>query len=373
MEYEKVELLGLKDTLEHLLDFIWKMETSPPYFYGIFDRMKNNIELFLCVQAEDVEYLLEILDRDWKEANRKLIGIQYYDVRENNPSVDLEECFYLSGMIAEMSRFLNGMKERDGRKHCIRDGEKKERMRRMPSFLDDISSFYGTGEKNEKGQTLEEFLKEYDPYQYKNPCATTDMVLFSYAGEKPDTDALKVLLVCRKNHPSIGYWALPGGFVELYENLEDTARRELEEETGVKGLPVEQFACYGDYQRDPRARVITTAYFSLVNEKEVRVKAGDDAADAAWFTVKLKKGESKDITTDAAVIRREDFSLELENEDRGLKIRAVICKEERQGLVRERKYKVKEGGMVAVDHAAILTQALEVIQQRIRKNSCTCG
>ena len=211
----------------------------------------------------------------------------------------------------------------------------------MPSFLDDISSFYGTGEKNEKGQTLEEFLKEYDPYQYKNPCATTDMVLFSYAGEKPDTD--------------------------------DTARRELEEETGVKGLPVEQFACYGDYQRDPRARVITTAYFSLVNEKEVRVKAGDDAADAAWFTVKLKKGESKDITTDAAVIRREDFSLELENEDRGLKIRAVICKEERQGLVRERKYKVKEGGMVAVDHAAILTQALEVIQQRIRKNSCTCG
>ena len=243
----------------------------------------------------------------------------------------------------------------------------------MPSFLDDISSFHGTGEKNEKGQTLEEFLKEYDPYQYKNPCATTDMVLFSYAGEKPDTDALKVLLVCRKNHPSIGYWALPGGFVELYENLEDTARRELEEETGVKGLPVEQFACYGDYQRDPRARVITTAYFSLVNEKEVRVKAGDDAADAAWFTVKLKKGESKDITTDAAVIRREDFSLELENEDRGLKIRAVICKEERQGLVRERKYKVKEGGMVAVDHAAIITQALEVVRQRIRKNSCTCG
>ena len=157
---------------------------------------------------------------------------------------------------------------------------------------------------------------------------------------------------------------------------EDTrvcAARELEEETGVKGLPVEQFACYGDYQRDPRARVITTAYFSLVNEKEVRVKAGDDAADAAWFTVKLKKGESRDVTTDAAVIKKEDFSLELENEDRGLKIGAVICKEERQGLVRERKYKVKEGGMVAVDHAAIITQALEVVRQRIRKNSCTCG
>lgn len=244
----------------------------------------------------------------------------------------------------------------------------------MASFLEDITPFYGTGERNGKGQTLEEFLEEYDPYRYKNPCCTTDTVVFSYKDEQALKEGrLKVLLVKRGNHPSIGCWALPGGFVNLRENLEDTARRELQEETGVSGLPVEQFACYGDYQRDPRARVITTAYFSLVNEKEVRVKAGDDAADAAWFTVKLKKGESKDITTDAAVIRREDFSLELENEDRGLKIRAVICKEERQGLVRERKYKVKEGGMVAVDHAAIITQALEVIQQRIRKNSCTCG
>lgn len=244
----------------------------------------------------------------------------------------------------------------------------------MASFLEDITPFYGTGERNGKGQTLEEFLEEYDPYRYKNPCCTTDTVVFSYKDEQALKEGrLKILLVKRGNHPSIGCWALPGGFVNLRENLEDTARRELQEETGVSGLPVEQFACYGDYQRDPRARVITTAYFSLVNEKEVRVKAGDDAADAAWFTVKLKKGESRDVTTDAAVIKKEDFSLELENEDRGLKIGAVICKEERQGLVRERKYKVKEGGMVAVDHAAIITQALEVVRQRIRKNSCTCG
>ena len=72
-----------------------------------------------------------------------------------------------------------------------------------------------------------------------------------------------MLLVKRGNHPSIGCWALPGGFVDLRENLEDTARRELQEETGVSGLPVEQFACYGDYQRDPRARIITSAYLSI--------------------------------------------------------------------------------------------------------------
>lgn len=126
----------------------------------------------------------------------------------------------------------------------------------MASFLEDITPFYGTGERNGKGQTLEEFLEEYDPYRYKNPCCTTDTVVFSYKDEQALKEGrLKILLVKRGNHPSIGCWALPGGFVNLRENLEDTARRELQEETGVSGLPVEQFACYGDYQRDPRARI----------------------------------------------------------------------------------------------------------------------
>ena len=146
----------------------------------------------------------------------------------------------------------------------------------MASFLEDITPFYGTGERNGKGQTLEEFLEEYDPYRYKNPCCTTDTVVFSYKEEQALKEGrLKVLLVKRGNHPSIGCWALPGGFVNLRENLEDTARRELQEETGVSGLPVEQFACYGDYQRDPRARIITSAYLSIVKESDVSVEAGE--------------------------------------------------------------------------------------------------
>ena len=263
----------------------------------------------------------------------------------------------------------------------------------MPAFLDDISSFYGTGEKNGKGQTLEEFLEEYDPYKYKNPCATTDAVVFSYAGEQElKKKKLKVLLVKRGNHPSIGYWALPGGFVNLKENLEQTARRELEEETGVKDLPVEQFACLGAWNRDPRARVITTAYFSLVKEQDVKVHAGDDAADAAWFQVTLEPAVSEETCNDAEKpeapgeqkpgneeekrkkIRdlaeasewaETEWILKLKNEEKGIETQAQIVKRMRLGLVRETYYEVKDGGMIAVDHAAILAQALMILLKRI--------
>ncbi|HJD45708.1 MAG TPA: NUDIX hydrolase [Candidatus Mediterraneibacter norfolkensis] len=233
----------------------------------------------------------------------------------------------------------------------------------MPSFLEDISAFYGTGEKNAAGQTLEEFLETYDPYRYKNPCCTTDAVVFSAGKELyPDLDGLKVLLVRRSNHPSIGYWALPGGFVNLRENLEVTARRELEEETGVSGIAVEQFACYGDYDRDPRARVITTAYMALVDEDQITVQAGDDAADAAWCTVSLEETGKK--TEDGWFFV--DYRIMLANDEKGIYTTAAVRKKERTGLIREKKYEVAERGITAVDHAAIIVQAMEILRSRLR-------
>lgn len=230
----------------------------------------------------------------------------------------------------------------------------------MASFLEDITPFYGTGERNGKGQTLEEFLEEYDPYRYKNPCCTTDTVVFSYKDEQElEKGQLKVLLVKRGNHPSIGCWALPGGFVNLRENLEDTARRELQEETGVSGLPVEQFACYGDYRRDPRARIITTAYLSIVKESDVTVEAGDDAADAAWFEIEMEPRESKEENG----WKKTEYKILLQGA--GQNKVAVVQKRERTGLIREKYYSVKENGGIAVDHAAILTQACEILKNRL--------
>ena len=109
----------------------------------------------------------------------------------------------------------------------------------MAAFLKEIEKFYGTKEKNRQGEDLETFLEHYDPRKYETPSCTTDAVIFSITGELLEVNQLKVLLVRRSNHPSIGFWALPGGFAEMRENLEDTARRELEEETGYRSDSLE--------------------------------------------------------------------------------------------------------------------------------------
>lgn len=233
----------------------------------------------------------------------------------------------------------------------------------MPSFLKDLTPFYGTGEKNSEGKTLEQFLEDYDPYKYRTPCCTTDAVVFSYnGGTVSENTVFKVLLIKRKNHPSIGCWALPGGFINLEENLEETARRELEEETGVKGLSVEQFACYGDWNRDPRARVITTAYMALADERQIRVRAGDDAADAAWYQVHVEEAGREETEKEIEV----SYILKAENKERGIRLRAAVCGRETKGIIRERKFTVTDRGKIAVDHAAIIVQAFLILRERLQ-------
>ena len=247
----------------------------------------------------------------------------------------------------------------------------------MTAFLDDLTKFYGTGEKNAAGQNLEEFLELYDPGKYETPSNTTDAVIFAYEGETlKSVEGLKVLLVKRSNHPSIGYWALPGGFANMRENLDETARRELEEETGVKGLVMEQLATYGDYERDPRTRVITTAYMAVVPEHAVKVQAGDDAADAVWCEVTLREvvEESGDAPLKCCKEHRADlekqmeshcYKLHVENKSRGLDTEAQVVQTIRGNLVREEHFQVKKAGEIAVDHSAIIAQALLTLKKRL--------
>ena len=98
----------------------------------------------------------------------------------------------------------------------------------------------------------------YDPSRYERPSVTTDVVFFTIHDRQLD-----ILLIKRKHKPCAGMWALPGGFVNMNENLEDAALRALEEETGLDKIYIEQLKAYGDIDRDPRTRVITIAYIGL--------------------------------------------------------------------------------------------------------------
>ncbi|MBN2293562.1 MAG: NUDIX hydrolase [Pirellulales bacterium] len=120
------------------------------------------------------------------------------------------------------------------------------------------------------------------PHTYKYPRAalTVDCVVFGL-----DDEDLKVLLIERGGEPFVGSWALPGGFVEIDETLEAAAQRELTEETSLGKVFLEQLYTFGQVDRDPRERVVTVAYFALVNIRDHRVRAATDARGVGWFAV----------------------------------------------------------------------------------------
>ncbi len=121
----------------------------------------------------------------------------------------------------------------------------------------------------------------YDHSKYKKPSVACDVVIVTFSDER-----LKVVLIQRRHDPYKGYWALPGGFVEIDEPLEVAARRELCEETGLKRVSLIPVGMFGDPERDPRARVISAAYMALVRPHRARPRAGDDARDAGLFPLR---------------------------------------------------------------------------------------
>lgn len=115
-------------------------------------------------------------------------------------------------------------------------------------------------------------------YEYPRAAMTTDAVIFGFDGAE-----LKVLLVKRGVEPFKNHWALPGGFLRMNETIEQCAARELKEETHFEVAYMEQFGVFSDVNRDPRGRVISTAFYALVKLSEV--EGGDDAMEAQWFSL----------------------------------------------------------------------------------------
>ena len=152
-----------------------------------------------------------------------------------------------------------------------------------------------------KYTTEQEFLTNYNPNDFARPSTTVDNVIYSVID-----DALHVLLVKRENHPFQGQWSLVGGFVDLEtdDDLEATAKRKLEEKTGVKTPYLEQFYTKGNKTRDPRCWSITTVYFALISSVGIELNIGKGATDIQWFKV-ADGSVQADLAFDHADILRE--------------------------------------------------------------------
>ncbi len=126
----------------------------------------------------------------------------------------------------------------------------------------------------------EETAANYDASRYDRPSVTVDVVIFTLIERE-----LHVLLVQRRHWPYEGHWAIPGGFINMDESLEQAARRELEEETGVRDLYIEQLFTFGDVGRDPRMRVISVAYIAIVRFDAQKLRVSEESHDVRWFPV----------------------------------------------------------------------------------------
>ncbi len=147
-------------------------------------------------------------------------------------------------------------------------------------------------------QTEQDFLREYDPKIFDRPSTSVDTTIFTIIDEN-----LYVLIVKRSEHPFKGIWSLIGGFIDLEkdEDLEATAKRKLEEKTGVKTPYLEQYGTIGNKTRDPRGWSVTNVYFALLPSNDVKLQAGNGAIDIKWS--KVTKGRvSEELAFDHAEI-----------------------------------------------------------------------
>ena len=157
--------------------------------------------------------------------------------------------------------------------------------------------------RDARGLTEAEAIVHYQSRNYPKPALTADAVLFSVH----EDGGIRVLLVERGGHPFLGQLALPGGFANEREPVEETAARELEEETGVHSLPMELIGVFSRPGRDPRGWVVSAAFGAVITGGDLPVRAGDDAASAQWYTLlpshaglMLCRGEARIPATELA-------------------------------------------------------------------------
>ena len=220
-----------------------------------------------------------------------------------------------------------------------------------------------------------EYLENYNIEQFERPSVATDIVAFAVMqdGEqsnirKLENRELKLLLVKRSQFPYKDAWALPGGFLRPDETIEETAKRELLEETGVENPFLHLAGVYSEARRDPRGWIISNSFISLINAENCSLRADTDAWDAAWFCVKLQSDNtSSDDSTSTTKIIKHILTLSFDSAssdsnikgDENIEIKAIVSeKSTRKGHNHVSSYQIIDSGELGFDHAKIIVQSL---------------
>ncbi|MDO5154708.1 MAG: NUDIX domain-containing protein [Eubacteriales bacterium] len=217
--------------------------------------------------------------------------------------------------------------------------------------------------RNEQGLTETEFLAAYQPGDYERPSNTVDMLLFTIDDKHMDDvrkdkeKELKVLLIKRRNHPDIHKWALPGGFVDIDENIDVAAYRELQEETNITNVYMEQLYTFGDVGRDKRMRVISIAHMALIPPDSVKPIAGDDAEDVAWFTVEKRKDSNLE---EQLILTNEELNLKYV-----YKVENTIRKNGVVSVATPSIIASEENNKIAFDHIEIINMGIDRLRNKV--------
>lgn len=221
--------------------------------------------------------------------------------------------------------------------------------------------------KNKQGLTEEEFFKLYDADIYKKPSFSVDMLIFTVTDEekinyrKLPEKSLKILLVKRGDHPFIGKWALPGGFVDVEESLEEAALRVLKTETNIDDIYMEQLYTWGDVNRDPRTRVISASYMALVDSSSLNIKAGSYEEDARWFNVDYAILQQKKAAAENGYIYEQIAEIKLWTDSENLTSKIKITENPDGRIKRE----IIESDGIAFDHGKFIEYAVDRLRNKI--------
>lgn len=217
-----------------------------------------------------------------------------------------------------------------------------------------------------------EYLEKYDISAFDRPSVTADIVVFAVNEEglekenyrKDPVRELQVLLVKRGNYPFLNCWALPGGFSVKLESTEETARRELYEETGVSDAFLRPFGIFSRPDRDPRGWILSHGYLALIDGGKYRLRAGTDAWEAAWFRLSVNCSEISRCQQNKDMVIEKLYELRFYQAEQELEMLSKVKETVRfTGLHRYLDYEILETGGLAFDHAQIILNAWQTLHR----------